>query len=325
MVDSRLKISLTLFILFISVLPISETASGTNEVELEEAVGEIHYAFGLVVEAYEAGGDVEQLVTELNEALGLLSEAREADLEQARILAGQAYEIAEWVEGEAPKVRDEGVRLRLAERNTWILVLVVVILGGFLTYFLGPRLYWLFWLRMRRNYIVRVNEKKGPVEGGSLIFSGEVWAVVVAVIVLVSIFAYTEVWYARNVIEPFSEFGILGPDMTIGDYPSNITVGETIHLNIYVANHMGKPTHYVVKVKLRDKEADLDPAPGSANATFEHILLYREERITPFNMTIEKLGLNQRLIFELWLYNATSNQVEYHDRWGWIWLNVTKT
>jgi len=323
MIEGRLKISLIMFILFISVLSFSAAASGTSEVGLEDAARKVNDVFKVVVEAYDAGGDVKGLVIKLNEALDLISMAREADSEQSKVLAGQAYEIAEWVEGEAPSVKEEGIRLRLAERNTWIVAGAGLIFGGFLTYFFGPRLYWSLWLRMRKNYIVRVTEGKRQVESQSMITSGEVWAVIIAVIVLVSIFAYTEFYYSRTVIEPFSELGILGPNMVIGDYPSNVTVGEAVHLNIYVANHLGRPTHYTVMAKLREKDAALDPSPGSPDLTLDFILLHEEARIFPFNMTIEKLGLNQRLIFELWTYNVTNSQIEYHDRWGWIWLNVT--
>ena len=41
------------------------------------------------------------------------------------------------------------------------------------------------------------------------------------------------------------------------------------------------------------------------------------------NLTLTKAGLNQRIIFELWTYNATLNQNQYDQRWGRIWLNVT--
>lgn len=325
MIEVRLKISLALFIIFVSVLPLIVANSDANQVGVEDASRKVDDAFKVVIDAYDAGGDVKDLVSKLNQALDLISKARAADSEQARILAGQAYDIAAQVEGLAPGVKEEGIILRQAERNTWIMAAMGLAVGGLLTYFYGPRVYWSLWLRMRKNHIVRVNEGKRQIESQSMITSGEVWAVIIAVIVLVSVFAYTEFYYSRIVIEPFSELGILGPTMVIGDYPGNVTVGETIDLNIYVANHLGKPTYYEVMVKLREKDVALDPAPGGADRTFDCILLHEEERIIPFNMTIEKPGLNQRLIFELWTYNVTSSQIEYHDRWGWIWLNVTGT
>ena len=325
MINNRLKFSIIFFVILISIFPISVKASDIEEIELDKAIKKVHEAFELVVEASESGGDVENLLTKLNESLSFITKGKKAELSQFKKLLNMAYELAEWVEDEALKVKEEGLRQRQSERNIWILSISGVVLGGLLVYFLGPKIYWSFWLRMRRNYFVRLNQEEKPVEDGSLITSGEVWSVIFALIVLVSIFAYSEFYFSRNVVEPFSEFGILGPNLKIGDYPRNVTVGENVNLNIFISNNMGKPTYYVVMAKLRDKESSLDPAPGSPDVIIDLILSHEDERIIPFNFTIINPGLNQRLVFELWTYNVTSKSVEYHDRWGWIWINAIET
>jgi len=326
---------LVLPILVVQICFIPATFLASDTVGLEDAERKVYDAFKAVVAAYQDGGSVGELVEELNEALVLLSEAGRADSEQAGIIADQAYEIAEGVESEAPRAREEGMRLRQNERIGWAIAIGGVILGVLLIYFVGPRLYWSLWLRIRRDFIVKASPNKrqkgqidrsiGQVEGASSIISGEVWSVVIAVVVLVTIFGYTEFYFSRNVVEPFSEFGILGPNMTIANYPRNVTVGDSIHLNVYVANHLGRPTYYVIMVKLREKNASLNPASGSPDLAFNCILLHGEERVIPVNVTIESPGLNQRLVFELWLYDESNSRVEYHDRSLWIWISAMET
>jgi hypothetical protein len=43
----------------------------------------------------------------------------------------------------------------------------------------------------------------------------------------------------------------------------------------------------------------------------------------PVHVPLSEPGLNQRIIFELWIYNASLSQLQYNERWGQIWLNVT--
>jgi len=322
MKKAKLKLLLIFIIILLNFFPIIVEAENIPDIEVEKASEKVQNVFILVFEANEAGGDVEDLVMDLNVALDLLNQAKVSDVSQARSFIAQAMEILERVEGLAPIVRDEGIKLRQSERVMWILLLLVLVIGGVVSYFYGPRLFWSLWLKMRKDYIVRIVEEEEPVENGSLLVSGEVWAVIISVILLVTVFSASEIYYSTKVIEPFSELGILGPNMMIDDYPTNVTIGERIDLNIYVANNLGRLTYYVVMVKQRDGDSSLDPAPGSADATFDLILLHKDEKIFAFNMTIEKPGLNQRLIFELWTYDAESDQLKYHDRFGWIWINV---
>jgi hypothetical protein len=55
----------------------------------------------------------------------------------------------------------------------------------------------------------------------------------------------------------------------------------------------------------------------------EGVLLHDEDWTTPINMKLVKLGLNQRIIFELWTYNETSRQTQYHGRWCQVGLTLS--
>jgi uncharacterized membrane protein len=317
-----LVVSLTFFVVTIAARPIQGHILALYSSSEEDGAVDIHKAFGCIVEAYEAGGNVTSSVKELNEALDLLSETTGATPEQAMALMLRVVQITDGVSNEATGIKDKQVGLLQTEIYMRLITVIVVIFGVILIYRKGPGLYWLLWYKTKKNYIVMMSKNEKETKGESLITSREVLSVVLSVVLLVSVFAYTESYYSTRVIEPFSELAILGPKMMLGDYPGNITVGESIHLNIYIANHLGKPTYYVVMVKLRSNDSVINPAPGSVDATFSHILMNGEEQIIPANITVKNSGQNQRLIFELWVYNSTTDQVEYNNRSTWIWINV---
>ncbi len=52
--------------------------------------------------------------------------------------------------------------------------------------------------------------------------------------------------------ERFTEFYILGPDSKAGDYPTNLTTGESGKLIIGIVNHEKTPTSYQVVVRLNE-------------------------------------------------------------------------
>ena len=73
--------------------------------------------------------------------------------------------------------------------------------------------------------------------------------------VIVGLLAYTALTVAPiilgdRIVEPFSELGILGPGMKLGDYPRLVEAGEDMSLHMYLGNHEGRPTYYQVQVKL---------------------------------------------------------------------------
>ncbi len=43
--------------------------------------------------------------------------------------------------------------------------------------------------------------------------------------------------------------------------------------------------------------------------------------MTSWNSTVQ--GYRESLVFELWIYNATSNAFQYHSRASWLWFNMT--
>ncbi len=55
---------------------------------------------------------------------------------------------------------------------------------------------------------------------------------------------------ATSPTEPYSELGMLGPNKTAEDYPSNIQSGVNYSVFLYIGNRLGQAAYYMVQVKL---------------------------------------------------------------------------
>ncbi len=69
--------------------------------------------------------------------------------------------------------------------------------------------------------------------------------------------------------EEFSEFGLLGPEHTVENYPFNVIEGEEHNIFAYIGNHMGSTEHYKIYVKFgNDTQIHLDK-PSSLPPLYE--------------------------------------------------------
>jgi len=164
-------------------------------------------------------------------------------------------------------------------------------------------------------------------ESEGLIVDEQVMAVVLAVLVIVGVFAGSQTFFAGRVVESFSELGVLGPKMKIGDYPRELIVDESFTLYLYVGNHEGRVMYYALLVKLGDRTtsiSDGEPMDVSVFARYEIVLLDGKNWTRPVTLSVEEPGVNYRLVFELWTYNEGVRDFVYHGRWCQLWLNVTK-
>jgi hypothetical protein len=146
------------------VLPAASSGVGYDDAwaVIFRAQSSVETAYGGVVEAERAGGDVSRLVADLNGALEMLSSARrsldEGDYDLASNYAIQAEGKALAVSDEARLVRDEAGRIASNMRVLIVVSLVVILVALGVFSHLGLR-----WLRNRR---VRETMRMG-VEGGS--------------------------------------------------------------------------------------------------------------------------------------------------------------
>ena len=160
----------------------------------------------------------------------------------------------------------------------------------------------------------------------------------------------------------FSELWILGSEKTISNYPYQISENQTVSFWAGVRNRMGYPVYYVMFLKIRNQTQSLpdvikstpSPVPPllefifflENDDTWENRLNFTITRsveedktfsiraIRINNLTLEtdltfvwdsqNNGFFSQIILELWLYNLESREVQFHDRYVTIWLNMTK-
>ncbi len=144
-------------------------------------------------------------------------------------------------------------------------------------------------------------------------------------------------------------------------YPFLVRPNETYHVFVGIGNHMGYSAYYKVYVKLRNQTEPLpdvskseasplppvyefrafvsDGADWEAPITFAFPEASRYENSyfinrvsindvvfqvdSPSSWDVENGGFYYQLFFELWLYNATSQGFEFHNRFVGFWLNMT--
>jgi len=320
--------STLLLISALSVLLMRVNATSETQA-INDARAEVEKAFEALVEAYDAGGNVSKLATKLNDALTLLFQAEESmdkDKSAAEAYASEAKKLASSVVEEAHQVKEEGLTQRRTATIVTVSTIASLLAVGALVYVFGPDILWRLWVWVRRNYRVKVRTSpmRTKCNTENPCFTMEhACAAILAITLIISAFTAYQFFLGRRIAEPFSELGILGPGMKLADYPKEVVAGETVTLYVYVGNHMGKPMYYVVMVKLGDNETAVNPAPVEPFMKLERVLLHDENWTTPIDITLTKPGLNQRIIFELWIYNETSRQIQYHERWCQIWVNVT--
>jgi uncharacterized membrane protein len=153
----------------------------------------------------------------------------------------------------------------------------------------------------------------------------ETGVLVLAVVTILAVFAAVYPILPTN-NEPFSELGVLGPGQKIAGYPTSVAVGEQFTLYVYVGNHEGEANYYQVLVK----EGNQGTAISNSTAanlppvlTDSLVLGDNSSSTFPVSLSMSTAGLNQRLIFELWMFNSTTTGFDYTGLWDQIWINVT--
>jgi len=112
-------------------------------------------AFASIQKVEEDGGNVSRLIILLNRAIRL---EREGELAADPVRANQLYDEARGIVDEvmaaAPRVREEGMTA-LSNRTIWTAIdLTGLVLISLFVYILGPRIFWILWLRAHRGWRV---------------------------------------------------------------------------------------------------------------------------------------------------------------------------
>ena len=122
----------------------------------------------------------------------------------------------------------------------------------------------------------------------------------VACILAFGVLTVAPVLLGKRVVEPFSELGILGPNMKLGDYPKEGITGEPFDLFLYLGNHEGSVQYYRVIIKQGDQSKNVTedtPLDAPLVTIYEHSLIDKQNTTIPITLAPIRSGINQRIVF----------------------------
>lgn len=161
--------------------------------------------------------------------------------------------------------------------------------------------------------------------------------------------------------EKFSELYIFGPGHIAEGYPFNVNSTGDYQVYLGVGNYMGESVQYGIYLKLRNASEPLPNSTSSIPSTLPVLSEYRAfltdgatwetalnfsfpevvvdgnvSRISRLRLNAVVLDLNEttawdneqsgfyyQLFMELWIFNETSGEFDFHNRFVSLWLNVT--
>ena len=304
--------NLILMVIILSLFTIHFLIAKPLSNEHQTARELIYKAYEKIVEANQQGANVTKLINKLNYVIQLLNKKNP----NYKLIQRITINIINNATHE---------KITAEERNKRNLIISIITIVSAITitlilYFkVISRAYWKFRTNQIKRYGIVLKVEEEPRSRGR----EEVYAIILAIILVSCVFGIAYWIRQHQVVEPFSALAILGPNRKIGNYPTRVIVGEPFLIYIYVHNYMGKPMYYFVLIKLGNRSTPVNPCPLKPVKIYERVLNHNETWIFPLTMRINKTGINYRLIVELWVYNLTTKSITYHNRWCQLWINVT--
>jgi uncharacterized membrane protein len=154
----------------------------------------------------------------------------------------------------------------------------------------------------------------------------EIRVAAIAIILLLGIGLTGEYFLAGSFSQPFSEVGILGPTGKLGDYPSNMRIGDNYALDLYVGNHEGHSMLYTVYEKLGTRSSVINqtvPLDTAPVASYQVVLPDNASITMPITVRLVNPGQSIRLVFELWTFSTTTETLVYEGSWAQLFVNAT--
>ncbi|PLJ76894.1 DUF1616 domain-containing protein [Infirmifilum sp. SLHALR2] len=161
-----------------------------------------------------------------------------------------------------------------------------------------------------------------------MILDEEVFAVILAVVTVASVFAAAQL-LRPEVQEPFTALGLLDAQCRIGDYPRRVIPGQPTDLCVFVYNHEGRPIYYKVVFRVGTNgtiPSNSTPSPELPIAEWRGALAHGENATFRVSVAVPQgfNGSRAALIFELWVYNATEGGWVYTGRWTHLYVDVVR-
>ena len=119
-------------------------------------------------------------------------------------------------------------------------------------------------------------------------------------------------------------FGILNENREAENYPTEVSVNETISFYLTVGNYLDREFNFRFKIKKGNNDTVMSSSGSngslyltSGNFTLEH---NNETIFGDYNISFPEIGVNQIVIAELW---QIKNEVEEFYNIIWLRLNIT--
>ncbi|WP_084019954.1 DUF1616 domain-containing protein [Vulcanisaeta thermophila] len=289
------------------LIPIIVLAIGILAIPTVAQVNQLLTAYSMVSKLGAEGANVTSLVNALNEAIELEQEGYTSN---ATLMAEYIITTANSM---APTVHlHHWLNLALI-----IIALLVVIALPVLLYVRRREILGGLWLRFRGKY--RVNRTSGGER--TLLFNEEVLGVLAAVMVVFVAFGVA-VMIVGGPHEPFSAIALLNSNMSIGDYPTVVPVGQPVNLYLFIYNHMDRPIWYVIKVYITSNTTAEPPLDLTPTIMYQVVLLNNATYTTPLTFSLNSTG-TYRVVAELWYYDPSNLTLTYTGNYVQLWINAT--
>jgi uncharacterized membrane protein len=131
-------------------------------------------------------------------------------------------------------------------------------------------------------------------------------SIILIILLIAAISATVYIIVNPNPGEKFTEFYILGNGDKAGNYPTDLSLGETGNVTIGIVNHEQSITTYKLIIKLNNNQIK------NENFTLSN----SEKKEIPFSFQATQVGNNQKL--EFLLYKLPDNTNVYRS----LYLNV---
>ncbi|XHH09311.1 MAG: DUF1616 domain-containing protein [Candidatus Bathyarchaeia archaeon] len=183
--------------------------------------------------------------------------------------------------------------------------------------------------------------------------------VVAAVLVLAVASPLIEQYASAPKTEPLTELSVLGPYHN-ATYPYNLTSGDIYPLYFTVSNQLGVPAQYKLEIKFRTQEqsgpdsfnhtqSSLPPLTDftfkvengksvelQVNLAFDYRVGSREANLNSIDVNETSIDMDNlpvpwdyeadaylgNVFFELYLYNDSTGNYQYHQRYVSLWVNL---
>jgi hypothetical protein len=349
-----------IFVFSVSIFFVFPLGHASSQLDTSSAieVAKIQFinAYRSVQQAEQTGANVTDLTAMLNDVGLLLSEADQAysigDFDASHSLAVQCQGLLVDFANKVDVLKEAATQ---QSANDFWLKIVYPIFGSLAVIVAG----FAIWYGLKKKYGTS-GEIKHNLQNYRIVF---IVAILLSALFVASPAIQTVLVYPPAQSASFSELWLLGPEKKAENYPSTISPEENYTVYLGVANQLGSCAYYRVDVKLCNTTQQLPssfnhtastqqslyslnlivPDKGSlempVSFSFNYTLDENLAKVAFVDLTLNDLSSNLQgytvtwapqtafsvnLIFELWIYNSTTNAFQYHDRYVSLQLNMAE-